>query len=102
MNYADDPQATPASEHTQTITIVNKLGLHARAAAKVAELASQFTANQTVLSDGQSADCKSIISLLMLAAGQGSQVTIKASGPDAAKACQALCALITDRFGERE
>jgi phosphotransferase system HPr (HPr) family protein len=90
------------TEFTQQITIINKLGLHARAAAKVAALATQYEAKQLLIGQDQTADCKSIMSLLMLAAGRGTDLTLKTSGPDAEAACQAMHALIANRFEELE
>lgn len=96
-------QATDSeSTVSKQVTICNRLGLHARAAAKVAALASQFIAQQQFVHDKQYADCKSIMSLLMLAAGQGTELTLRAQGPDAKAATQAMEALIANRFDEAE
>lgn len=103
MTEADaDISANTPTEHHLEITIINKLGLHARAAAKVAALAGQFKSEQHLIREQQSADCKSIMSLLMLAAGQGTQLILKTSGPDASAALEAIQTLINNRFDEPE
>lgn len=84
------------------ITIINRLGLHARAAAKVAALAAEFEAEQFLVREQQRADCKSIMSLLMLAAGQGTQLTLHATGSDASAALEAMQSLINNRFDEAD
>ncbi|APZ43941.1 HPr family phosphocarrier protein [Acidihalobacter ferrooxydans] len=81
-------------------TIVNRLGLHARAAARFVNLASQYAADIEVERDGQRVNGKSIMGVMMLAAAQGSQITLHASGVDAEAALDALDALIAQRFGE--
>jgi len=83
--------------------IINKLGLHARAAAKLVELASTFKASVYLVKKvpvEQIADCKSIISVMMLAAGEGTQLEIRTQGPDAGPALEAICKLINNRFEE--
>jgi phosphocarrier protein HPr len=82
--------------------IKNKLGLHARAANMVVQVASNFASTITVDKDGIQANAKSIMGLLLLAAGQGSQVVVKAQGKDAKKAVAEIGKLIEDRFGEKE
>ena len=82
--------------------IKNKLGLHARAANMVVQVASNFASTITVDKDGINANAKSIMGLLLLAAGQGSQVVVKAQGKDAKKAVAEIGKLIEDRFGEKE
>ena len=84
------------------ITIINKLGLHARAAAKLVSTASTHEAEVSIEKDGQEVNAKSIMGVMMLAAACGSQVTLKTSGADEREAMQALQALIEDRFGEGE
>jgi len=84
----------------RTFTIVNRLGLHARAAARLVQIANRFQAETTIARDGQSANAKSIMGVLMLAAAKGSDVTIRAHGPDAAEAVSALGELIETGFGE--
>lgn len=87
---------------SQTVTIVNSRGLHARAAAKFVKLAGQFRASVTVAKDGQQVSGLSIMGLMMLAATPGSQVTITTIGSDAAEALSALVHLVGNKFGETE
>ena len=87
---------------TRDIEIINKLGLHARAAMKFVQTCEQFKAAVTVTRGQESVDGASILDLLMLAAGPGVTITITASGPEAAAAVEALCALVANRFGEDE
>jgi len=82
--------------------IVNKLGLHARAAAKFTHVASGFQSEIWLSRAGRRVNAKSIMGVMMLAAGKGSTVRIEAEGADADAALQALTALIADRFGEGE
>jgi len=84
----------------RTAMIINKRGLHARAAAKLAKVVSGFNAEVSVSKCGQTVSGQSIMGLMMLAAAQGSEITLKASGPDQDRALEALCTLINDRFGE--
>jgi len=81
-------------------TILNKRGLHARAAAKFVKLAAQFAAEVTVVKDGVSVSGRSIMGLMMLAAGPGSELALSAAGPDAEAALDAIAALIAARFDE--
>ena len=82
------------------VEIVNERGLHARASAKFVKCATAFDADVKVSRDGQTVDAQSIMGLMMLAAGPGSEVEITAQGPEADQAVAALCRLITDRFEE--
>jgi phosphocarrier protein HPr len=82
--------------------IVNKLGLHARAAAKLTEVAGAFASEVWLSRDGRRVNAKSIMGVMMLAAGKGSRVFIEAEGEDAESALAALMKLIQDRFGEEE
>jgi phosphocarrier protein HPr len=82
--------------------IVNVLGLHARAAAKLTQTANRFAAEVWLSRSGRRVNAKSIMGVMMLAAGKGSVVTIQADGGDAAEALTAICALIADKFGEDE
>jgi phosphocarrier protein len=82
------------------VDIVNERGLHARASAKFVKLAGSFDAEIQVARDGQSVDARSIMGLMMLAAGIGSSVEISADGPEADAALDALCALVANRFDE--
>jgi phosphocarrier protein len=85
-----------------TVDIVNKRGLHARASAKFVKLASTFDAEVTVSKDGSTVDARSIMGLMMLAAGPGASIEIEAEGPEAAAALEALAALVSARFDEDE
>jgi phosphocarrier protein len=82
--------------------IVNKLGLHARASAKLTQTASHFAAEVFLSRNGRRVNAKSIMGVMMLAAGKGSRVTVETEGADADEALQALLALIANRFGESE
>ncbi|MCR5878175.1 HPr family phosphocarrier protein [Phenylobacterium sp. J367] len=90
------------SEAARTVEICNKRGLHARASAKFVKTASAFDAEVTVSKDGQTVDARSIMGLMMLAAGPGSEIEIRAEGDEAAQALAALCALVECRFEEDE
>ncbi|MEE2877404.1 MAG: HPr family phosphocarrier protein [Pseudomonadota bacterium] len=92
----------PDTEVEQTVRIVNRKGLHARASAKLAKLAVTLPAQVFVVREGEVANAHSIMDLLMLAAHQGSDVTVKASGDDAAASVEAVVSLIADGFGERD
>lgn len=85
-----------------TVEIVNVRGLHARASRKFAELALSFDADIRVRKDGEEALGGSLMDLMMLGAGIGSQIDIEATGKDADQAVAALVALVADRFGEGE
>ena len=82
--------------------IVNKLGLHARAAAKLTHIATGFQSNIWLSRAGRRVNAKSIMGVMMLAAGKGATVTIEAEGDDAQAALAALTKLIAERFGEGE
>ena len=84
----------------RTVTIVNKLGLHARAAAKLVTLASSFKSEIRVKKDAREVSGKSIMGVMMLAAAKGSRITFRAEGPDAERALDALEALIARKFDE--
>lgn len=84
------------------LEIVNRLGLHARAAASFVTLASQFSAHVEVEKDGRRVNGKSIMGVMMLAASRGTSITVTASGEDEQQALEALSALVADRFGEGE
>ena len=87
---------------TQEITIVNKLGLHARASAKLTKLAGSFQCDVWMSKGQRRVNAKSIMGVMMLAAGLGSQVVLETDGPQETEALQALVALIEDKFGEGE
>ena len=82
--------------------ITNKLGLHARAAAKLTQLASSFAAEVWMSRGERRVNAKSIMGVMMLAAGKGSQITVETEGADADAALAAVLALIADKFGEGE
>jgi phosphocarrier protein len=82
--------------------IVNKLGLHARAAAKLTQLAGGYKSEIWLSRSGRRVNAKSIMGVMMLAAGMGTTVQIEASGDDAEQALRALLELIADKFGEGE
>ncbi len=84
----------------RTVDIVNLLGLHARAAAKLVTLASKFESEIQIRKDGREVSGKSIMGVMMLAAARGSQVTLIADGADAQQALDEMAALVADRFGE--
>ena len=84
----------------KTVTIVNRLGLHARAAAKLVTLAAKYQSEVRVSKDGREVSGKSIMGVMMLAAAQGSHITLVAQGPDAAETLEALAALVANRFDE--
>ncbi|MBI3366885.1 MAG: HPr family phosphocarrier protein [Burkholderiales bacterium] len=83
-----------------TIVIINKLGLHARASAKLTKLAGGFQCEIHLARNGRRINAKSIMGVMMLAAGLGSEVLIETDGPDEQAAMDALRALIDDKFGE--
>jgi phosphocarrier protein HPr len=84
------------------VEIVNKLGLHARASAKLTQLASAFKCEVWLTRNGRRVNAKSIMGVMMLAAGKGASITIDADGDDAAAALAALQKLIADKFEEGE
>jgi phosphocarrier protein HPr len=86
----------------RSIKVVNKLGLHARASAKLTQLASSFTSAVWISRNGRRVNAKSIMGVMMLAAGLGSTVELETEGPDEAEALDALEKLFLDRFGEGE
>lgn len=84
------------------VPIVNQLGLHARAAAKLVTLASKFSAEIRIRKEGREVSGKSIMGVMMLAAAKGSQITLIAEGDDADQALSELAELVAQRFGEDE
>jgi phosphocarrier protein len=84
----------------QAVTVVNQLGMHARAAAKFVHVATRFEARVRVARDGREMDGKSIMGILLLAAARGSTITISADGADEQDAVRALVALVESGFGE--
>ncbi|MBU4611196.1 HPr family phosphocarrier protein [Achromobacter sp. GG226] len=88
--------------HAIDIVVSNKLGLHARASAKLTQLASRFESDIFIARAGKRVNAKSIMGVMMLAAGKGTTVTVDATGRDAAQALENIQALFQDRFGEAE
>ena len=85
-----------------TVTISNRLGLHARASAKLTKLAGSFKSEVFMSRNGRRVNAKSIMGVMMLAAGLGSEVELETAGPDEQQAADAIAALINDQFGEGE
>src|SRR5690242_13926290 len=90
----------PSQKIEKEITVINRLGLHARPAAMFVRIASRYRSEVWVEKEGEQINGKSIMGLMMLAAGQGSKLTIRCEGPDAAKALAELEELINARFNE--
>lgn len=84
------------------VTIVNKLGLHARASAKLTQLASRYACDVWLTRNGRRVNAKSIMGVMMLAAGKGATITIETEGSDAETALESLTALVASRFDEAE
>ncbi|OIQ89384.1 phosphocarrier protein HPr [mine drainage metagenome] len=84
------------------LLISNKLGLHARASAKLTKLASEFSSDIWISKGARRVNAKSIMGVMMLAAGIGSRVAVEAEGDDAAQALDAIAQLVDDKFGEGE
>jgi phosphocarrier protein len=87
---------------SQSVEIINKLGLHARAAAKLTHIASGYQCEIWLSRSGRRVNAKSIMGVMMLAAGQGTMVLIEAKGDDADQAIDAILKLVADKFGEGE
>lgn len=111
MMSADGPaggsaDATPSGPGgtvlTRTVTICNRRGLHARAAARFVAMAERFGASVEVVKDGQSVSARSIMGLMMLGAGMGSSIELRAEGWDAKEAMDALAALVESGFDEQD
>jgi phosphocarrier protein HPr len=102
MNETGEPSAADgAAPIRRTVTICNKRGLHARAAARFVKLAWQFDAEIFVAKNGAAVSGRSIMGLMMLAAGPGTDIELRASGPEAERAIGALAALIAGGFDEK-
>ena len=86
----------------KTTTVINKLGLHARASAKLTKLAGSFPCEVWIARGERRVNAKSIMGVMMLAAGLGSEVILETEGPQELEAMDALLALMTDKFGEVE
>jgi phosphocarrier protein len=82
------------------VEIINKLGLHARASAKLTQLAAKYQCDVAMARNNRKVNAKSIMGVMMLAAAKGAKVTLETDGPDEAEAMDALVALIADYFGE--
>ncbi len=91
-----------AEDVVRTVTVVNRLGIHARAAAKFVTLASRFDAEIQVRNSRRTVNGKSIMGVMMLAAGKGTRIDLLAQGPEADAAVEELVRLVSDRFGEEE
>jgi phosphocarrier protein HPr len=97
-----DPPASPSAPVlTRTVTVTNKRGMHARAAAKFVMLAERFGASVDVIRDGQSVPARSIMGLMMLGAGKDAVIELRAEGWDAKEALDALAALVESGFDEQ-
>ena len=86
----------------QDIEIINKLGLHARASAKLTQTSGRFQSEVFIAKNGRRVNAKSIMGVMMLAAGKGTMLTLETEGADEADAMAAVVALIDDKFGEGE
>ena len=100
MTVAPGDAAGPSL--SRIVIIPNRRGLHARAAAKFVTLAERFGASVDVIRDGQDVSARSIMGLMMLGAGQGAEIEIRAEGWDAKEALDALAALVESGFDERD
>jgi phosphocarrier protein len=98
----DDEARGAAPVLTRIVTVPNRRGLHARAAAKFVALAERFGASVDVVKDGQSVSARSIMGLMMLGAGPGTAIELRAEGWDAKEALDALAALVESGFNEQE
>ena len=92
--------STGAASARREITIINRLGLHARAAARFVEVASRFQAEVHLIRGEREVNGKSIMGVMMLAAARGTRLTLEAHGEDAGEAVEALEQLVAERFGE--
>jgi phosphocarrier protein len=102
MNEAAAPASSGEPVLSRTVTIVNKRGLHARAAARFVTLAERFGASVDVVREGQVVPARSIMGLMMLGAGKGSEIELRAEGWDAKEALDALAALVEAGFDEQD
>jgi phosphocarrier protein HPr len=102
-NISPDPTPPPgAPVLSRTVTITNKRGMHARAAAKFVMMAERFGASVDVIRDGQCVPARSIMGLMMLGAGKGAAIELRAEGWDAKEALDALAALVESGFDEQD
>ena len=86
----------------KTLPIVNKLGLHARASAKLTQMAGKYASSVFLSRNGKRVNAKSIMGVMMLAAGKGASIEAEIEGPDEAEAMEAIEKLVADKFGEGE
>jgi phosphocarrier protein HPr len=100
MGLLNRKSSGPGQKIEKEITIINRLGLHARPAAMFVRIASRFRSEVWVEKEGEQINGKSIMGLMMLAAGQGSKLTIRCEGPDADKVMEELEELIQQKFNE--
>ena len=100
MGLLNRKSGGPAHKLEKEITIINRLGLHARPAAMFVRIASRYRSEVWVAKEGERINGKSIMGLMMLAAGQGSTLTIQCEGPDADKVMEELEELIQNKFSE--
>ncbi|MGE3301528.1 MAG: HPr family phosphocarrier protein [Hyphomonadaceae bacterium] len=98
----DESDGVGASVVRRTLEIVNPRGLHARASRKLAELALRYDAQILVRREDGEADATSLMDLMMLGAGLGSEIEVSAQGPDREAAVEAIAVLVADGFGERD
>ena len=91
-----------STQASRNVLIINKLGLHARAASKLAQLSQKFTAKVTIELDENRADANSIMGLMLLAGAQGKTVKVIATGQDAELALDEICQLFSNKFDEAE
>ncbi len=96
------PAVIPEGALARELPIVNKKGLHARASAKFTQLAAKFKSDVWLTRNGRRINAKSIMGVMMLAAGKGAKVLLEADGPDEEACVAALAGLINDKFGEGE
>lgn len=101
MSASQDQKEIPAAQTAEErVLVVNELGLHARPAAKIAQVAQSFEAEVALRAGDAEVDAKSILDILTLSAAKGAEVQVTAAGQDAPKAVRAICALFESRFGE--
>ena len=100
MNDGKTPVSSPASNNKRIVTIRNLKGLHARAAAKFVKLVEKFDAELTVSKSGQTVSGLSIMGLMMLAAGPGTELELAATGPEATAVLDAISTMIEEKFEE--
>jgi len=96
------PSASSAEHAEDTFEIVNRLGLHARAASKLVQMASQYSCEVTVSRDDHRANAKSVMGVLLLCGAKGTRVTVEADGASAAEVVRRIGDLIAGRFGEED